>query len=626
MAVLSQNPPGVNFEPDDPTQSTDITAAQAAEKYKWVIDRANDRKSLQQKIARLFWTDGRVCLYTRTITDSDGNKQQMIDAYGVLEHKCPIIATNEEQMVYQVLSDEIDICKAKDDCEWAGAGGLKKASLPWANQPMSRIGAPSVYSVRTRLLIRRLVRRLRAHCDAASCVAQGPQRFRKHQKEVQPQLEEAFPDGCHVKFQGGAYCGSWNENMDDHLAVGHAEDGDGQSRPSWGKGMVPLQDGYNNYKNMRREYHDYGIPVTIFDQSMFDVDAMQEQISEPGNTIFTSQGTNGQPMTNFFAQTEALAPPEDLIEAENDLRGPLGEFISAAQPSLFGAQLKGNDTAAAYAMSREQAMGIIGTPWGRLQELFAKAYKQAVMCAATDEAADAVVNISIPGKRGMEKLDSVAIADLQVGNFHCFPDTDSSFPETTSAKRSAYQQFMQASEFNEILMEASNEPDNLALGEELAGLDLTIPAVLARNKQLREIDELLANVPQPPSQQAMMQYAHIKAVYDTAVQAGMQETQGPPQPPPQQSSVPIDPIFDFNKYEFQECQAWLNSEERVEEEKKGNLLGIENVRLHGIAHEQAMAPMPPPMPAPAPAAGAPAPKKPNAAPAAPGKPAAQPVM
>lgn len=626
VAVLSQNPPGVNFEPVDPTASADITAAQAAEKYKWVIDRANDRKSLQQKIARLFWTDGRVCLYTRTEKDGDGNPQQFIDCFGVLEHKCPIIAESQDEMPYQVISDEIDICKAKDDCDWA-ASKIKEGESAMGESAYERMARLGVLQG-TKLLMQ--AGDAYAHIVTRHHVFLRPSAFQEAPKEVQEQLKEAFPDGAHVKFQGGAYCGSWNESMDDHLAIGHAEDGDGQSRPSWGKGMVPLQDAYNNYKNMRREYHDYGIPITIMDQAMFDADAMRSQISEPGNTIFTTETVPpGTPISNYFGQTEALEPPADLVEAENDLRGPLGEFISAAQPSLFGAQLKGNDTAAAYAMSREQAMGIIGTPWGRLQELFAKAYKQAVMCAARDQDESDTVNIAIPGKRGVEKLDSVAIADLQVGNFHCFPDTDSSFPETWSAKRSAYQQFMQAAEFNPVLMEASTEPDNLALGQELSGLDLTIPAVEARNKQLREIDELLANVPQPPSQQAIENFAHLTAVYKTALQAGMQATQPPPKPPGPESSVPVDPIYDFHKYEFQEVQAWLNSEERVEEEKKGNQAGIENVRLHGIEHQAAMvAQMPPPMPvpAPAPSGGPPKAAGPKPPPPSPGQPSAQPVM
>ena len=59
-ATLSQNPPGVNFEPKKPGNPLDMKLAEAAEKYSVHYDTVNDRQKLQAKISRLFWTDGRV--------------------------------------------------------------------------------------------------------------------------------------------------------------------------------------------------------------------------------------------------------------------------------------------------------------------------------------------------------------------------------------------------------------------------------------------------------------------------------------------------------------------------------------------------------------------------------------
>jgi hypothetical protein len=135
----------------------------------------------------------------------------------------------------------------------------------------------------------------------------------------------------------------------------------------------------------------------------------------------------------------------------------------------------------------------------------------------------------------------------------------------------AYQQFMtQALQSGSpMLIEAASQPDNLEMGKEFMGLSgLVIPAAEARNKQLREIEQLLEEQPIPPD--------------PLAAQQAMSVGQPPPQP---QSSVPIDQDYDFHQYEFQKVQEWLSSTERVQQEKAGNVAGIANVRLHGLLHK-----------------------------------------
>ena len=83
ISVGTQNPPGVNFEPDDPTKAPDIAAARAAEKYRHFVDRVNKRKDLQGDVMSKFGTDGRTVLYTRPVA----NEQK----YGVDENGKPNI-------------------------------------------------------------------------------------------------------------------------------------------------------------------------------------------------------------------------------------------------------------------------------------------------------------------------------------------------------------------------------------------------------------------------------------------------------------------------------------------------------------------------------------------------------
>jgi hypothetical protein len=54
------------------------------------------------------------------------------------------------------------------------------------------------------------------------------------------------------------------------------------------------------------------------------------------------------------------------------------------------------------------------------------------------------------------------------------------------------------------------------------------------------------------------------------------------------SSVPVKKNWDDHITEFATCQEWLSSPARHEEEHKGNLQGIENVRLHALEHLSAL--------------------------------------
>ena len=53
-------------------------------------------------------------------------------------------------------------------------------------------------------------------------------------------------------------------------------------------------------------------------------------------------------------------------------------------------------------------------------------------------------------------------------------------------------------------------------------------------------------------------------------------------------TVPIDPVWDYHQEHFQTIKDWLASQDRFDEEAKGNFPGIENVKLHGEAHKQAI--------------------------------------
>ena len=62
VAVLSQNPPGINFKPKQIGVPTDVAAAKAAEKMRRAVENDVNMKELQTRVGRLFCT-GRASNY-----------------------------------------------------------------------------------------------------------------------------------------------------------------------------------------------------------------------------------------------------------------------------------------------------------------------------------------------------------------------------------------------------------------------------------------------------------------------------------------------------------------------------------------------------------------------------------
>lgn len=621
-ALLSQNPPGVDFEPDDPTSATDIAAANTAEKFRHQVDRVNDRKKLQTTIARYFATDGRCVLWTRFVEDAqrfgindDGSPKsgELFQPYGVLEHKCPITARWQAEMGYQIISFEISLSLAKEENpDYAdnikpGSNALGES----AYERLARLGA--LQGTRNMVQAGEAWSHLvtEQHSWLRPCEFQQEASAAKESgKDLMAELKQMFPSGCHAKFVGEAYCGSKDESMDDCLAIGHPRPGDGQNRPSWLKLLVAVQDAFNDYKNLEKEIYDYCQPTTWLASESFDIDAFREMTSEPGNyqpLVLPSGVTDIR--AAVYAELAANAPPE-LIAAYNNLQGALAEFMTGAYPALFGGDTKQNDTAKGIGIQRDQAMARLGLPWGALQELMAKCYKQAIIQAIANRPEDEVLNVKVPAKRGRSTIAKIAIADLK-GNFHCYPDQDSSFPETTGSKRQTFMSLME----NEAMAPILQLPENQEIGKQWMGLeDLVVPFAAAFDQAAIIIEKLLKEQPLPPSpqdiQNAEAEYMQGLAKakmgpqvpgeapvpipppppllqWVSAEKQAVTAGQPPPPPPPESlhPSVPIDAECDFSAPIWTVVQDWLAGDERREQDKAGNQAGVMNVRLYGLAQK-----------------------------------------
>ena len=111
-----------------------------------------------------------------------------------------------------------------------------------------------------------------------------------------------------------------------------------------------------------------------------------------------------------------------------------------------------------------------------------------VDCFRKNRPEDAEIPILGPG--GEFESRWIRLADLK-GNIQAYPESDETFPRLKSQQRAVVQQLMASSD--PMIQQALADPANIGFVKGVLGLsDLVVPGEDSRNKQLREIDLLLA--------------------------------------------------------------------------------------------------------------------------------------
>ncbi len=414
-------------------------------------------------------------------------------------------------------------------------------------------------------------------------------------KQTREDLLTLFPEGCYVAFAGETYCESRNETLDDHWRVMHALPGDGQNRPSVGDSLIQIQERYNTLSNIQAETYEFGIPPIYADPQVLDFDALGAQTAEPA-AHYPARAKPGQPLAASFFQPAPAQVPEDMLEHQQDLAGPIAQFLTGLFPAVFGGAQQGNKTAAGYAMARDQALGRLGIVWRRLKQFYADIMLLSVDTFRKNRAGD--VEIPLLGAAGEFESKWIRLADLK-GNIQAHPEADESFPRQASQQRAVLQQLMSSSD--PMIAQALSDPENIGFIKSVFGLEeLSVPGEDAREKQLREITQLLAGAPivvpvtapraEPPEGNSAQRSS--KSGQSEAA-AGAAEPSGGIAPSAQTHfvelpSVPIDELLDDHVSELAEVRRWASSD-AGQIARAQNPLGFANVRAHAAAHQTAIA-------------------------------------
>lgn len=378
------------------------------------------------------------------------------------------------------------------------------------------------------------------------------------------QLEQLFPDGCHIVFFNDVYCESRNESMDEKWETMQTMPGEGQLRETLISATMPVQEQLNDCINLLFEICMYGVPEGFADQDLIDFEARSKQTANAGNLTPTKQGLG--PNTDIRAKlmfTPAVEPSQAMMKYIDMLLNAIPQMLSGYFPALFGGDTGQNDTAAGIAMQRNQAMGRIGRAWRRMQVFVANTDLKAVRCFAKNRQEE--VEVPKLSKSGEFESDFLNPQDLQ-GDMTAYPEVDSQYPTLQSDIRALMTNLYNNAPGNPLTLQVVQQPENLEyIFRTMGANDLEVPGEAQRTKTYKDIDQLLQEQPQQSD----------------AAPAQPPTPDNPQGAPPQDAqfipSVKPDPDVDDLKVASETCKNWLIENFEV---SKTNPMGYENVKAY----------------------------------------------
>jgi len=654
IAALTRAIPNVRFGPESGNDDAQITAAESADKYVQVIRRNNNLIMVQTDAARYAFTDGRWIYWSRFVKDGqrfgweeddepdnvtpeteppDDQAQTPVEAqaaeatpesaetaqegtvepvseeaqseapvkrkprgqevrtcHGKLESKVvPMSANSQDEVDVLILEWEIDVTRAKAKVPWC-ADDIKATSNAPSDGEIARLARQNVKLGMQSSYVT-------SDSIANDCTEKHywmrPSWFMEISKDdehLREKFLEMFPDGCLVCFMGDVLAYARNESMDDSISIGQAYSGDGQNRNAMGTSIMPVQKRLNNWLDLMNDFFTRAIPKKWMDNKTFNVEAVRGQSNIPGD-IMPFKWKPGVPVAELIFVEPAVEPPVTLADFIKEYSGPLRELLSGAYPALAGGDVGTADSGVAIATQRDSALGRLAPTWHALKQCEAESTKQLVRWGA--KCRDGSINEKIPGG----EVIKLEVNDLKA-NILCYPESDENFPETYTQKKNAVMQLFNDAAKNPMLGEVVYNAANVSFFQNMIGLtELYIPQVAARNKQLAEIELLLASQPIPNQKymqlkqqigqwEVLMEQGGASPQMQQQLQAAEEELESQDPMTVQtadesfwSSSIPVDAASEDNQTEADTLWQWLNGPEG-RKTKKQKPVGYTNVRLH----------------------------------------------
>jgi hypothetical protein len=539
IAALSREVPGLKFGPKDPDSPPDQTMADESDTYLEVWKTDSDIKGVLAKISRLFYTDGRAVLWTRSVADqqrwgteavtqdetfgageaegvtpenemqgagealdvgegevlppgvlSDAESAEspavceITTAHGTLESKLPIYADEIFDMGHLRLAEEVDV-------------DILRERYPWIEDKIeagqSAAGSSDQYDRMARINVRLAVQNSTASGETFMKDATEthtwfrPSQYRMiKDKTKRAAWYKNFPRGCRITHAGSQFAFARNEGMDDHLTVTHARKGDGQNRRAIGANYLPLQKVLNQNLSLVVRYFVGCIPRRFAAEGPIDVDALNQQSSDPSIVTPVRLENPAQRIQDLTGIENVPTIASGLMEFVQWLVNGAPEAMDGATPTMFGQGDVG--TVGESQLNRDQSLQVFGQPWAHSCKALAQAATQAAMSARANRKTD--IRSRTPGQNKL----TVQLANLK-GNALCYP-VSLEIPQTLAEQEAQTAQLVEQSANVALYKAIVEDPLNLPFFSNMPSLSgLNIPGLDAVEKQQGEFELLLESGP-----------------------------------------------------------------------------------------------------------------------------------
>ncbi len=337
--------------------------------------------------------------------------------------------------------------------------------------------------------------------------------------------------------------------------------------------LLGHQDILNDCWNMAIEHLERGLPTTIAESGVLDLEAINERRMLP-NEIIETLGTVGGALDSKIKTLPTARFPAQLIVIIEGIEKAI-QAQTGLNPAVFGQLSEGRKTAEEYRLSLNQALQQLGPPGEYLKLGWVMATTNAIKQLERHAPKNINVSVSQGGETVSEMLDFEA---LRAGNWH-FESVHAGVPQTFADERDAVQQLVKESpDFAASI--GVNQPVNVGWVKDHFGVSgLKTPMEALRQKILDTIQQLLE---------------------DGLNGAGPVEEQMVDGSVMELPSVPPEEFVDDYQVVAQMVKEWM-VDAAGQKAKTANPAGYANVRAYGKAQKraaqmEAMQAQPPPAP------------------------------
>lgn len=395
------------------------------------------------------------------------------------------------------------------------------------------------------------------------CVWLRPAAFNCLDADKAKKYKIAYPKGVKIILINDQFGCAFEESMDEHWTLLKNPMSDYLHFTPLGETVVSIQEITNDLISLVIQTIEHGIGQTFADTAVLNFKAYSETEATPGG-IFPVTPKSGKSVGDAFHEVKTATLSQEVLPFAQNIQ-QMAQLASGAQPTLFGGQIAGSETASEYSMSRAQSLQRLQNTWKMFcimwKTFMGKSIDQYIKEVQYDERDvqrkkdGSFVNIFIRrtelagriGKIELEANENLPMSWAQV------KDTVMNLLTSNSP---IIQQFIMA-------------PENLPIVREAIGLDnFFIPGEDDVEAEHEEIQLLLQSEPTPnpvdPMQAEMM-----------IAQGQMVELEI--------SSIPPDEFIDNHVIRYEIDRSWLISE-AGREAKINNPKGYKNVLLHAKEH------------------------------------------